>query len=151
MMAADGSTSSPRQALKAAIIARAAAADRLESTKAGLDRIGDELFSAQRRLREARTAAADTQALLVRQIVAGGSSSSALLERAGGKSSEDALAAEIVALEAAKELMRTEWRESEGGYDLAQRRAKSAVLSVLALGAPQCSERQRRRRSVLSA
>jgi hypothetical protein len=126
--------SGQRASLKAAIVARDEAAERLEATKAALDRLDDRIFDARRRLHEARAAAVDERAARVRQIVAGGSAT--LLERVNGKASEDTIATEIEALQSAKELTQAAWREAAWDCDLAERRAKTAVLSVLAVGAP---------------
>jgi chromosome segregation ATPase len=125
-----GFESGARAALKDAIVARDAAADRVEGAKSGLARIEDETFAAHRRLREARTAASEEEAERVQAIVAGGAAT--LLERINGRASEADIEREIVSLKSARDLCRTALADAETDLGWKERKVVSAIGAVLA-------------------
>ncbi len=120
-----------RAALKGAIVARNEVASRVEATRQALDRIGDQVFEAQRKLREARASAAEDARARVERIVAGGAATLEL----NGRQREAAIEEEIGAIKAARELTRAAVSDGERSLDLAEMRVVDAVGGVLATSA----------------
>ncbi len=123
-----------RAKLKTEIAARDAAEARVEGARKALDRIGDQIFDGQKRLRELRAERAEEASDRVRRIVAGGS---AVLERVNGRQREGEIEEEIVALKEARDLCKGALAEAEASLEFKKRRVAEAVGAVIAGAAPQ--------------
>jgi hypothetical protein len=117
-----------RAALKGAIVARNAVADKVQATKAGVLRIEDQIFEAHRKLREARVAASEAEEERVAQIVAGGV---ATIER-NNRTRQADIEAELDACKNALTLCRDAVREAESDLWFKEKKVTDAVGAVLA-------------------
>ena len=131
-----GFESGARAALKAAIEQRDAAEARVAAARKALDRIGDQVFEAQRRLGETRAGVAEEAHERVGRIIAGGS---AVLERRNRARAED-VETQIEELKEARGLIRGELADAEKALDFKVRRVTDAVNALLASSAPRLIE-----------
>jgi hypothetical protein len=117
-----------RAPLKDAIVARDLVIDRVEASKAAVERIEGQLFDAQRRLRETRVAAGEEQAARVQEIVAGGSAT--LLQRVNGTREAD-VEREITACKSARDLCKATLADAQVDLGSGERKVIAAIGSVL--------------------
>jgi chromosome segregation ATPase len=117
-----------REELAAAIEARDEAAAEVETARAAVERISDQLYDAQRRLEEARAQASEKVSERVAALVAGGAVAVAARDRFAERDAEDA----VTACRAAKDLCKAAVAEAERSLMLKQLRVDSACKPVLA-------------------
>jgi hypothetical protein len=138
--------SGARAALKNAIVERDAAAARVEGAKSGLGRIEEEIFEGNKRIREARVAAAEEEDERIQAIIAGGATT--LLAR-NGRVHEADIERDIASLRAARDLCRTALAEAQSALEYAEKRVIRAVGAVLAGSASRLIEKEENLRASL--